>query len=142
MCQFLFEYLVSIFGCTHWNGISILYDNSVFIFLRNYQRLYHLTFLPAMQEGSDFFTSSPTFYFLSLEKKLNVHLSRYGVVSYCCFALHFTEAQCTYQSSNISYLEKYLLMSFAHTFSWIGCFPLLLLLSHTTLNLKVNQKSS
>lgn len=54
----------------------MLYDNSIFIFLRNshifLQRLYHFTLLPAVHKGSNFSTCSPTLVLFCFVLILNI----------------------------------------------------------------------
>lgn len=73
------------------NGIFGSYVNSVCNLLKNCQaifhkELHHLTFLPAVQESSNFSTSSPTFDISYLSYS---HSVGYEVLSRCSFDLHF-----------------------------------------------------
>ena len=79
------------------------------------KQLYHFTFPPAVYEDSNFYVSLPPLVIVCHFDYC--HPSEYGVMSHCCFDLHFPDTAYLFIYLLViftSALEKYLFWSFAH----------------------------
>lgn len=118
--------MFSVLRCLPRSGIIGFYGYSVFNFLRNQQtfpkRLYHFTFLPAMDEDSICSTFLPTLFIACLFNCS--HVSRNEIVSHCGYiyiSLVTNDVLFVYPFVYlwflficISFLEKCLFRSLAH----------------------------
>ena len=82
----LYEHIFITLGCLYSNSCLMFFEKLPDCFSK---WLHHFTFPPAMYEGSNFSTSSPTFVITCLSDSR--HPSECEVISYCGFDLHLSD---------------------------------------------------